>query len=132
MADEIIKYKPSEMAAAILAIPNFIEIVVKAPSGIEVTAEKDGIIYTAKETNGTYQIYVVDYGTYTIKAVCGDDDIIVQKEVQPPMIVIQSGTAYLADENNNAITFDNEMVAVIGKLSTSNIDSAILDIAKIV
>lgn len=114
-------YKPSEMAAAILSIPNFIEIVVNAPKGIDITAEKDGVVYTAKEDFGVYTIYVVGYGTYTIKAVYGNDVVTVKKEIQPDTIDIQAGTAYIAGEDGNAITFGDEMIAVMGKLSISNI-----------
>lgn len=110
-------YKPSDMAAAILSIPNFIAAIVNAPPGANVTLEKDGKTYTTKESPyGVYTAYVLNYGTYNVKIVFPDDEIETTIDIVQPMIEIKAETDYIVDENNNAITFGGDMIAARGKM----------------
>lgn len=110
-------YKPSDMAAAILSIPNFIAAIVNAPPGANVTLEKDGKTYTAKESpSGVYTAYVLEYGTYNVKIVFPDDEFETTIDVVQSTVEVKSETDYIVDENNNAITFGGDMIAVRGKM----------------
>lgn len=76
------------LASSIRAIPSGgaggpLSIRVDAPPGSTVTATKDGIIYTAKEKLGTWEILIPVYGIYVVKAVLGNNSTSLAVNVEP-------------------------------------------------
>ena len=70
-------YTPEQMAAAILAVPGGYQILVTAPTGATVTAEKGGATYTGVRDSALekYVIFVPGAGTYTVTVVYNGEAI---------------------------------------------------------